>query len=325
MKHLQIQFPSPRQAVLTEIPAGEAPIAPDEVAGRTLASVVSAGTEIAGAYVSAPEYPASPGYSAVFEIEEVGSDVADLAAGDRVFCMGPHRSSQRTAQSACVKVPDGLDPGDAVLARLMGVSMSTLTTTTARPPQPVVVTGLGPVGYLASAIFSACGYSVTACDPVASRRELAQQIPGIRVVPALSDLDPALVGRVALAIECSGHEQAALDCCRVVRKRGEVVLVGVPWTRRTDLPAFDLLHAVFHHYVVLRSGWEWEVPLNETDFRTGNLFGNFHAALRWLAAGRIPVAGIAAPISPADCQQAYQDLLHGRAGALTFVFDWTRV
>ena len=37
---------------------------------------------------------------------------------------------------------------------------------------------------------------------------------------------------------------------------GEVVLIGVPWVKRTDLSAFDLLHAVFHRYVYLRSGWE---------------------------------------------------------------------
>ena len=41
--------------------------------------------------------------------------------------------------------------------------------------------------------------------------------------------DPAYAGEVELVIECSGHEQAAFDGCRIVRKRGEVVLVGAPW------------------------------------------------------------------------------------------------
>ncbi len=132
-----------------------------------------------------------------------------------------------------------------MFCRLMGVSWTTLVTTTARPPDPVVVTGLGPVGNLAAQIFQAAGYAVTAVDPVASRRTLAKQV-------GLTDVQetvPAI--EVALAVECSGHEQAVLDCCQHVRKRGEVVLVGVPWRKRSELSAFDLLHAVFHRYAVL--------------------------------------------------------------------------
>ena len=114
-----------------------------------------------------------------------------------------------------------------------------------------------------------------------------------------------------------------LDGCRVVRKRGEVVLVGVPWSRQTDLTAHDLLHAVFHRYVVLRSGWEWEVPHFPTDFRTGSLYGSFAAALRWLAEGRIRVDGLYATASPRDAQRVYQSLLHRDWPALAAVFDWT--
>jgi len=84
-----------------------------------------------------------------------------------------------------------------------------------------------------------------------------------------------------------------------------------------------VLHAVFHRYVVMRSGWEWEVPRQSTDFRTNSLFGNYATALRWLAEGHICVDGLYTKVAPREAQRAYQDLLHRRGPQLTFVFDWT--
>jgi len=76
----------------------------------------------------------------------VGQDVADVRAGDLMFGMGPHRSFQRFARADVLPLPPGLSPASAVFARMMGVTMSTLVTTTARPPARVLVSGLGLVG-----------------------------------------------------------------------------------------------------------------------------------------------------------------------------------
>jgi threonine dehydrogenase-like Zn-dependent dehydrogenase len=310
------------QADLLPVERDPRPLEPREVAGRTLASLVSAGTELAGAY-QGTSFPRVPGYAAVFEVEAVGSEVEDLRVGERAFCMGPHRSYQRVAREQALPVPDGLAPEHAVFARMMSVSMSTLTTTAARPPAQVLVTGLGLVGHLAAKIFASCGYEVTACDPSASRRQMAEASGIRRVLPAVPLDEPGFAGEVALAVECSGHEQGALDGCRAVRKRGEVVLIGAPWQRRTELSAHELLHAVFHRYVTLRSGWEWELPLHATDFRTGSIYGNLAAALCWLAEGRVSVDGLYSLVPPQEAQRAYQDLLHQRAERLAVVFDWT--
>ncbi len=101
-----------------------------------------------------------------------------------------------------------------------------------------------------------------------------------------------------------------------------MVLVGVPWRRCSDRTAFDLAHAIFHRYAVVRSGWEWELPLHPQDFRTNSIFGNQEAAMRWLAEGRLSVKGLYATASPRDCQTVYHSLLHGSWDALTAVFDW---
>ena len=299
------------------------PLGPTEIAGQTLASLISAGTELASAY-RAEHFPVTPGYAAVFRVDAIGPQVREVAIGDHVFCMGPHRSHQRCLENETAKVPDHVTAGKAVFARLMSVSMSTLTTTAARPPTRVIVAGLGPVGFLAAQLFGACGYQVMACDPVASRREWAAA-RGIQSAANLPFGDPAWDGKTSLVVECSGHEQAVLDACRIVAKKGEVVLVGVPWKRHTELFAHELLHAVFHRYVVLRSGWEWELPGHPTEFRAGSIWENLEAALRWIGENKIPLDGLIATYSPQHCQQAYQDLLHGKTQGLAAVFDWTQI
>ena len=116
-----------------------------------------------------------------------------------------------------------------------------------------------------------------------------------------------------------------LNACRVVRKRGEVVLVGVPWHRQTDAYAQELLSLGFHNYVVLRSGWEWELPHHAADFSPYSIHTGFDTALRWLADGQIRTEGLITHADPRDAQRASQNLLHRRAQGLFTIFDWPQL
>jgi threonine dehydrogenase-like Zn-dependent dehydrogenase len=239
--------------------------------------------------------------------------VQGVGPGDAVFCTGSHRSFQRCKANRVVRLPTGLDPAVGVLTRLMAISMTTLSTTKARPPALVLVVGLGPVGNLAAQVFAACGYRVVGCDPVEARRTLLSRC-GIDTAPSDGPFD--------LVVDCSGHEGAVVDACKKVRRGGEVVLVGVPWAARTELSAHALLHAVFHHYVVLRSGWEWELPMDAGDHRPASIMGNLAAGLDWLHRGRVRADGIASPAAPEDAQSAYVELRDGQSRTLTRVFEW---
>lgn len=299
-------------------------VGPGHVGGPTLASLISAGTELGYAYTS-DKFPARTGYASVFRVDEVGPGVEHIEVGDVLLAAGEHRSYQIHPAGAVNKLPAGLSPQDGTFARLMGVSMSTLTTTTARPPERVIVTGLGPVGHLAAQIFQSCGYDVLAFDPDAGRRDLAVQGGITNVTATLPFENPAWDGKVALVVECSGHEAATLDACKIVKPRGEVVLIGVPWRKRTEISAHELLHAIFHRYAVVRSGWEWEVPRYPSEFRTGSIQENLQAALEWLASGRVHVSGLYSTYHPKDCQAAYQALLTAQEKSLAIVFDWTKL
>jgi len=301
------------------------PVPPGQVRGRTLVSLTSPGTELAYNYLGGKNvvYPNYPGYAAVFEVTEVGPEVEKIQEGDRVMSMGGHREFQQADAGTIQALPEGLAPEVAVFSRLMGVSMSTLNTAAAHPPSRVLVTGLGPVGNLAAQVFARCGYEVTAVDPVESRR-LAAIACGLKDVRAGVFAGTDLTGKIALHVECSGHEQAVLDGCKCIAKRGEVVLVGVPWTRKTDIPAFDLLHAVFHHYVVLRSGWEWEIPPTRQDFNPHSLAANYQAAMTWLDEGSIRVQPLLGIYHPSECQKVYDGLLKQTLPTPAAVFDWRK-
>jgi threonine dehydrogenase-like Zn-dependent dehydrogenase len=328
------------RAELVEIE--DEPGGPGDVAGRTLFSLISPGTELAAytdqlgtltALLQQTEgRPYVPGYAAVFRVEEVGADVRHVEVGQLAYCMGSHRSRQCHPADMVLPLPEGLDPAAAPYARLAGVSMSTLTTTTARPPGPVLVLGLGLVGNLAAQAFQAAGYDVVAADPVESRVALAR---AVGIEDARTELEmpvsPAFAGApeqatqaspgFALVVECSGHEDAALQGCRLVRPGGEVVLVATPWQQRSAATAHDLLYEVFFRYVHLRSGWEWEVPVKQEAWRAGSMLGNHALALCWLAEGKLDVRSLGAEVDPRDMQDAYQALLL-QEGPLTRVLRW---
>jgi threonine dehydrogenase-like Zn-dependent dehydrogenase len=319
--HRQVVVSKSRHAELVTEQVEESSLQPNEVRGRTLATLVSAGTELA--VYRRGDFPYHPGYAAVFRVEEVGANASSFAVGDVALTMGPHKSHQQHDVDHVVRVPDTLDSSHATFSRLMAVSMSTLTTSSARPPELVVVTGLGPVGHLAAHMFQSAGYEVIGCDPVKRRRQIALDAGLNRVEASVPLNDPNVVDHVALVAECSGHEQAALDGCNVVQKGGEVVLIGVPWERRTEKMAHELLSAVFHRYVVLRSGWEWELPLLPTEFAHNSIYGNIAGALHWLDTGRASVDGLYDTVSPADAGNVYRRLDEGITDRLAVVFDWT--
>jgi threonine dehydrogenase-like Zn-dependent dehydrogenase len=297
---------------------------PRELRGSTVVTLVSPGTEVTGGFAGT-NFPHGPGYSCVFRVEDVGSEVTDIAPGALVFTSAPHQSLQLAKREEIVPLPDGIAPEKVLFARLAGVSMSTLNTTTANPPARVVVTGLGPVGNLAAQIFSICGYTVTGVDPSPSRREMAQAA-GLRDVRAslASGVDD-LVDHVALHLECSGHEQAVLDGIRVVRKRGEIVLVGTPWARRTDIHLHDALLPIFKRFITVRSGWEWEIPVHRTEFDHHSLIENYAAAIGWIGDGRLNVNGFSTIHSPADAQSVYEGLENQSLTSLAPVFDWRKL
>lgn len=326
----EIVFPAKQTFELHDY--DDAPLGADEIRGQTLATLVSQGTEIG--WANGDAFPIRPGYAAVFRVDEIGSDVTGVELGEVRFCMGHHRQTQQYQARHTMKVAEGMSPDLALLMRLMGVSMTTLMTTKARPGDKVIVTGAGPVGILAAHNFKIGGYDVTVVEPDAMRQEQVRQSGIDQVLSAMPLEDPNYIGKVALVADCSGHEAAVMDGCKVVRKMGEVVLIGVPWRRYTDLHAHDILSSVFFNFVNLRSGWEWEIPVKGRDFvweellegynnAPHSIWSGFERAMRWLSDGRVGTAGLMKKVSPTDPKSVYADIMDRRIEEPFIVYDWS--
>ena len=154
MDHYRIVFPAHGQFEREAISLPET-IGPNEVRGRTVCTLISPGTELA--WATGDNFPIYPGYAAVFSADELGSEVKGISPGNLLFCMGPHRSFQQVDACSTLPVPESMPAERALLTRLIGVSMTTLMTTTARPGDKVIISALGPVGYLAVQIFTLSG------------------------------------------------------------------------------------------------------------------------------------------------------------------------
>ena len=297
-----------------------------EVAGPTVCTMVSAGTELHACFLDVFNwgYPRKSGYTAVMRIEYKGSDVKDLEIGDLVFCMATHQSYQIQPADSVVKIPDGVSPEDALFCRLAGVSMATISRTSIKPGEKVLVTGLGTVGYMAMSIYSNLGYEVIGVDPDASRREFAKRGGFTEIYESVPF--EHYNKQIALALECSGSERAVLDCCNIVRPHGEVSIVGVPWKPYTDTTAYQLTHSIFYNYVKVYSGWEMDLPHeNSSQFIHYSMNENYRLALKLIRDGKIRLEGLSHIRPYTEAQQTFEDILEKREPKIATIFTWESV
>lgn len=325
----QIIIPAKHQFTLSNYE--ERPLDKDEIAGPTLFSLVSQGTEFG--WASGDDFPIYPGYSAVFQVDAVGENVQSVKPGDLRFAMGCHRQTQQHKVQFTLPVPKNLVAERAVLARLMGVSMSTLMTTQARAGDQVIVTGAGPVGILAAHIFTISGYKVLLVDPDEKRLAQARASGIVRTKNTMPLNDRDFAQKVALVLECSGHEQAALDGTNLVCQGGEVVLIGVPWKAHTSIGAHEVFKAAFFNFVNIKGGWEWSLPIVSKAFKweellecynntSHSIFSGFVRALNWLSEGYIKTDGLLSLQKPNNPAELYQSIAKREIIEPFIVLDW---
>lgn len=106
-----------RIVALVDWPMDASPLKANEVAGRSIVTLISAGTEINGNFDVDRNSPWVGGYAVVFEVTGVGNSVTDLWPGQHVLAMGPHAAWQRMCREDVVPLPSGLSPVTAVFLR----------------------------------------------------------------------------------------------------------------------------------------------------------------------------------------------------------------
>ncbi len=164
------------------------PPGPGEVRVKTVASAVSAGTEmlvyrgevaqdlpldlptLRGAYA----FPIKFGYAASGRVLDAGPGVERLSSGDPVFVHHPHQEVFVVPARMPVRLPDDLDPLLGVFVANLETALNVVHDTPLRLGETALVLGGGVVGLLVARLLKLSGAAtVLVVDPLQRRRELA--------------------------------------------------------------------------------------------------------------------------------------------------------
>jgi 2-desacetyl-2-hydroxyethyl bacteriochlorophyllide A dehydrogenase len=243
-----VVFPSPGRVEIWTVTLPD--VGPNDVLIRTVCSGVSQGTErwlLTDRYRWAggvPQYPHFPGYQAAGVVEQVGTAVDDLRAGDRVFAQGTpfadrppryglasHTGFLVAPRSGVTKLDPSVDLAAASLLRMAGVARHGVRLTGVREGDLVAVIGQGLIGQMSAQAARRCGARVIASDLVPARVEASEQYSADRAVDA-SKQDLADVVReeapdgADVVIETTGNARLFLTCVDLVRPEGRICLQG---------------------------------------------------------------------------------------------------
>lgn len=180
--------------------------------------------------------PVAVGYCSAGVVLEVGREVTEFRAGDRVACAGEghggHAEVVYVPKTLCARVPASVPLEHAAMAPLGAIALESLRQVEVALGERVAVVGLGLVGLLIVQLLEAAGAHVLASDLDPSRVRLARELGAAASCPA-EQLETAVsqftAGRgvdaviLAAATESGGLAELA---GRMAREKGRVVVVG---------------------------------------------------------------------------------------------------
>ena len=246
MRAHAVSFLAPRRVGLAHLDLPD--IASGQTLVKTLFSGISSGTELLayrgeldpslpldesleGLQGGTFAYPFQYGYSCVGRVE----DGDGFPRGTMVFAFRPHQD--RFVAKAGELVPIGeVDPRQATLFPLVETALQVVLDAGAVLEEPVVVLGLGVVGLLTAVLLERAGARVTAADPRAWRRAVAESI-GLRVA------DPdELDGPMPLVVEASGNPDALRHALDLLGHEGQALVASWYGQKEATLPLGGSFH-----------------------------------------------------------------------------------
>ena len=336
LKARALWFTAPRTASLRAQTVG--PPGPGEVRVETIASAVSAGTEMLVYRGEVPRYlrldqptfagsygfPIKYGYAAAGRVLDTGPGVENFSEGDRVFVHHPHQDLFVVPAQMPVQLPDDLEPEVGVFAANLETALNIVHDTPVRLGETALVFGQGVVGILVAMLLKLAGAGqVLVVDPLGERRKLALAAgadgafaPGgwsDRVMEITSERGADVV------IETSGSGAALQSAIDAVATEGTVVVASWYGTKPVTLA----LGGHFHRgRVRLRSSQVGRsdpalAPRWDRTRRMDTVLGLLgRLSLRELISHRIPFD---------EAPRAYTLLDEGPEQALQVIFTYKRL
>ena len=135
--------------------------------------------------------------------------------------------------SHLTRIPEGLDPEDAVLVFHAGVALHGIKEAHIALGDNVLVTGQGPIGVFVSQLCKLCGaWKVIATDPSDKKLAISQQVGVDYTINAASENVPERVKELTggrgteVAAEVSGSPAALIDCGKAVARLARIAVIG---------------------------------------------------------------------------------------------------
>ena len=323
MTKKSIVFTGHKTAELLEMPHGDT-VPAGHCRIRTEYTLVSGGTErFCIMKTDSKEFPSYLGYCGVGRILEVGEGVMDIAEGDRVLIYhGCHTSRQMVRYQDLTKVPDEVDPLEAVFVIIAAMGLGGMRRLQLEVGESAMVVGLGLLGLFSVAFCRMAGACpVIAVDPDPKRRELALTMGADRAI------DPSELARMGREIdgcvEVTGYASALKQLLPVMKYFGRVSLLGC--TRVSD-EIIDYYFQVHKPGIQLLGAHNMARP--SVDSRKGcwTHQDDCKAILKLIAGKRLSMAPMLGRIvKPQDCAEIYRQLCEDKDFPVGTVFDWRDV
>lgn len=327
----------PRQLVLRQETIDLDRLGPNEVAARTIVSVVSPGTELA-AYVGAPPlrpmkvYPRVNGYCNVAEVVAVGTGVAGVRAGDRISTHQSHRSAFRCDAGRINAV---LSQHDDAIAQatlyLWHLGYYPLLRGGVHAGHNVAVLGLGTLGLTAVAMSKLAGCNVLAFSERAGARQKAIEF-GADLALVKSDLKmfrerlPEVTSGVGidLVISTSNSWEDWEFALQIARDGGAIAVLGFPG-RGLGPPEFNPLGSQYLYdkeLTIISCGNPPACDVAPRDLRF-TLKRNYSYLSGIIRQQRIPAAAIVSEVVDwVELEEVYRRMEQREDGLLTVALKW---
>ena len=333
-----VMFTGPAQAELHAEPIA-AP-GPGQVLVRATWSLISTGTEtiLYGRRFEDTSrwkvgYPSAAGYSHVGVVEACGPGCKTWKVGDHLVSADSHRqyivADELDPGAGFCRVPDGVSDRDAAWSILGRIVQMGVRRAANALGEDVVVVGLGPLGQLAVQYVALLGpRTLTAIDPVPARVEMATAHGAthglaIGIDQAAEAVKDITGGRMAdVAYDMTGNAKVFAASQQLLRTLGRQVLIG-----DTGFPSGqNISEAVITRSLTVLGCMGPQAPVEANNWYYWSRGHMVDLFLAYLADGRMRVSDLNTDaFSPADCQAAYQKLLHHREQTMGTHFDWSKL
>lgn len=317
--------------------------APNQILVATEVSAVSAGTELAvwtgtHQWLKDPnlpdwKFPFRPGYSAAGTVVAVGADVRGWRPGDRISYPGNHAAAELLTlgheRGRLWRLPDGLSAEHAAWACIARYGMGAGIRAGITLGRSAAVLGLGIIGQFALRCLLAAGaHPVVGIDGVRMRRDAARAAGADHVLdPAAGDVAAELARALGtrgaeVVADATGIPDAVPAAMRLACDGGQVVVVGSPRGRATDVNFYEDLHRRYLEVTGAHGNMLFE-PAHPRLAGTWDI----DKAQRWLLAAlaseRLSLAGLVTHrLAPDQLGTAYEGLLDKKEEFLGVVVLW---